>query len=35
MDIATAFWMVIFVGVILGPFLYFANLAFSNEKGKK
>lgn len=31
---ATLFWMVLMLGVIFGPFIYFANIAASKEKTK-
>ena len=35
MEGSTIFWMVIMLGVIIGPFVYFANLAASKEKTKE
>lgn len=34
MDLTTAFWMIVFIGIIGGTFIYFAGLAFSKEKRK-
>lgn len=34
MDAATAFWMIFFICIIVGSFIYFACLAFSREKRK-
>ena len=31
---STLFWMIIMLGGIFGPFIYFANLAASKEKTK-
>jgi hypothetical protein len=34
MEATTLIWMILMLGAIIGPFLYFANLANSKEKTK-
>lgn len=35
MDAITIIWMIVFIGIVFGAFIYFANLAFKKDGAKK